>query len=189
MERKEQCRKQKKSGRGKEEPRSSDRRKWRSRQLDWWKWWETNLWNEAREEGKKAWEDKFRESLVGRDRRKAVERKGRDEKEIEEQENTKREKWRRHVGLPFLAGQVHASILAMPGGKCLVQSRSGIATFRRTVPSFLSKIVLFLLAFSDPSLACGLATYSRRIALCRRLCEPLRFPPSSARNLHLMKIA
>lgn len=175
MEHKEQHGKQKKSERGKEEPRSSDRRKWRKR-YGLMKTMRNESLKRSTRKGKSvrrevSWEQ------VGRDRPKAVGPKGRDEQEIEERRSTKREQWRRHVALPFLAEQVHASILAMPGGKCLVQSRSENATFRRTVPSFPPEIVLLLLASSDPSLACTLATHSRRIALCRRLREPLHIFP------------
>lgn len=95
--------------------------------MDWWKRWGTNLWNEAREK-EKAWEEKFRECKLEEIDRKRLGCKRKRQKGDRRAE----EQWRRHVTLPFLAEQVHASILAMPGGKCLVQSRSEIATFRRT---------------------------------------------------------
>lgn len=173
-----------------EEPRSSVRGKWRKRHgLVKMRM----MRNESLKRNKRREKSVRREvswERIGRDKSKAVGWKERDEKEIEEQRNMKREKRGRHVALPFLAGQVHASILAMPGGICLVQSRSEIATFHRTVPSspFSSRpqIVLLLLATSDPSLACALATSSRRITQCRRLRESLRFLHhfSSTRKLY-----
>lgn len=182
MERKEQRGKQKKSVRGKEEPRSSDRGKWRKRHGLMKTMRNESLKRSTRKEKSVRREVSWQQ--VGRGRPKTVGPKGRGEKEIEERRSTKREKWRRHVAFPFLAKQVHASILAMPGGKCLVQSRSEIATFRRTVPSFPPEIVLLLLVSSDPSLACALATHSRRIALCRRLREPLHIFPHNIFSLH-----